>query len=237
MRKSQKVLIGVGVSVLALASVAAIAGPMLYRDFIAEPAADAPAISGSEQILGAPSGDQLDPAALAGDWSVTDGSEAGYRVDEVLNGTDVTVTGRTPKVTGTFRISEDGRTLSAATLTVDVASITTDSAPRDSYFREQALRTDTFPKATFTLTEPVTLDEVPRSGDTVQTAAVGELTIAGETRVVTAEVQLRSNGEEAEIAGTVPITFADFGVEAPSLGFVSVQPTGQVEFQLVAARD
>ncbi len=30
----------------------------------------------------------------------------------------------------------------------------------------------------------------------------------------------------------IPITFADFGVEAPSLGFVKVEPQGFVEFEL-----
>ena len=236
MQKSQKVLVGVGASVLALAAIAAIAGPMVYRDFIAEPAADAPALSGSEQIMGESSGEPLDPTALSGKWQVADGSEAGYRVNEVLNGTDVTVTGRTPEVSGTFQISTDGLTLEQADLTVDVASIATDSAPRDAYFRDDALRTDQFPEASFSLTEPVTLHETPHSGDTVRTAAAGELTIAGETRAVTATVEVRSDGERTEIAGTIPITFADFGVTAPNLGFVSVEPTGQVEFQLVASR-
>ncbi|WP_125098271.1 YceI family protein [Leucobacter chromiireducens] len=236
MQKSQKVLIGVGAGVLALAAVAAIAGPMVYRDFIAAPAADAPALSGTEQIMGESSGDPLDPAVIAGTWRVADGSEAGYRVNEVLNGTDVTVTGRTAEVSGDFQISADGLTLDTAQLTVDVASIATDSAPRDAYFRDEALRTGEFPEATFTLTEPVTLHEIPNSGDTVRTAAAGELTIAGETRAVTASVEVRSDGERAEIAGSIPITFEDFGVTAPNLGFVSVEPSGQVEFQLVAER-
>lgn len=235
-KKSQKVLVGAGASVLALAAVAAIAGPMVYRDFIAPPAADAPTLSGGEEILGKESGAPLDATALAGEWQVADGSEAGYRVEEVLNGTDVTVTGRTDDVTGTFKISADGLTLEAATLTVDVASIATDSPQRDSYFRDQALRASDHPEATFTLTEPVTLDSAPASDGVVRTTATGELTIAGETRPATAEVQVRSDGETAEIAGSIPITFADYGVEAPNLGFVSVEPDGLVEFQLQADR-
>lgn len=239
MKKSQKILIGVGVGVLLLGGAAAIAGPVIYRDFIAPPAAEAPSLSADEDVMD-PSTESstgaLDPADLAGSWAVADDSEAGYRVDEVLNGTDVTVTGRTSDVSGTFTIADSGLTLEAAELTVDVASITTDSDQRDSYFRDQALNASEYPTATFTLTKPVTLESAPNSGDVVQAEATGELTIAGVTQSVTAIVEVQSDGTTAAIAGSIPITFADFGVEAPNLGFVSVEPTGFVEFQLTADR-
>lgn len=237
MQKSQKILIGAGAGVLALAAVAAFAGPVIYRDFIAPPAASAPTLSSDENVIpDEGTGEALDPQALVGAWSVTEGSEAGYRVDEVLNGTDVTVTGRTGQVEGAFTIGADGLTLEAAELTVDVASISTDSNQRDAYFRDQALRTGEFPTATFVLTEPVSLEQAPDAGAVVQAEATGELTIAGATQTVTASVQVRSDGSTAEIAGSIPIVFADFGVEAPSLGFVSVEDAGFVEFQLVADR-
>lgn len=243
MKKSQKILIGVGAGVIALGVAAAIAGPMIYRDVIAAPAADTPSLTASESTESTGSSatddtstDTLDATALAGAWSVSDGSEAGYRVDEVLNGTDVTVTGRTDDVTGTFTIGDTGLTLDAAELTVDVASIATDSDNRDEYFRSQAMNVSEYPTATFTLTEPVTLDSAPASGEVVKTQATGELTLAGKTQTVTAEIELKSDGTTAEIAGSIPITFADFGVEAPSLGFVSVEDSGSVEFQLTAAK-
>lgn len=242
MKKSSKVLIGVGAGALALAAAAAIAGPMIYRDLIAAPAADAPSLTSEEtgeedeSTSDAAAGAEIDPGSLVGTWSVAEDSEAGYRVDEVLNGSDVTVTGRTDDVTGTFTIGESGLTLESAELVVDVASIETDSSNRDEYFRSEALRTDEFPEATFVLSEPVTLESAPASGDVVQTEATGELTIAGTTQTVTAEIELRSDGETAEIAGSIPITFSDFDVEAPNLGFVSVEDSGAVEFQLTAAR-
>ncbi len=233
MQRSKKILLGVGAGVLTLAAAVAIAGPVLYREFLTPPAADVPSLAGSEQIMGA-TGTPLDPAQLAGEWRIASGSEAGYRVGEVLNGTDVTVTGRTQDVTGTFHIGSSGLTLDSAELTVDVASITTDSDSRDAYFREDALRVAEFPEATFTLSSPVALESIPDAGSTVKTSAAGELTIAGKTQQVTAEVQVRSDGTVAEIVGSIPITFEDFGVTAPSLGFVSVEPEGLVEFDLVA---
>lgn len=236
MKKNHKILIGVGAGLLILGTVGALAGPTIYRDFIAAPPADTPTLDTTTQAQVDPSEERLDPDALAGEWTVSDGSAAGYRVNEVLNGTDVTVTGRTPEVSGSFTVGSDGLTLDAAKLMVDVASITTDSGSRDAYFRDQALRTAEFPEATFTLTEPVALAEAPKPGETVQASATGELTLAGTTQTVTVHVEIRSDGTTAELAGAIPITFSDYGVTAPSLGFVAVEPTGFVEFQLVAAR-
>jgi hypothetical protein len=36
------------------------------------------------------------------------------------------------------------------------------------------------------------------------------------------------------VSGSIPVTFSDYGVEAPSLGFVSVQDKGTVEFLVKA---
>ncbi|MBC9928487.1 MULTISPECIES: YceI family protein [unclassified Leucobacter] len=235
MKTSRKVLIVSGICVLVLGAVAAIAGPVIYRDFISAPAAEAPSV-GNDGAGQEAASTELDPSTLAGSWIVGDGSEAGYRVNEVLNGTPVTVTGRTSDVSGTFTIGDSGLTLEAAELTVDVASIATDSGNRDAYFRDQAMRVGEFPTAVFTLTEAVTLDAAPGANEIVQTAAAGTLTLAGVSRPVTFDVQVKSDGTSAEIAGSIPITFADFGVEAPNLGFVAVEPSGQVEFQLTAAR-
>lgn len=236
MKKSQLVLLCSGTALLAIIAVVAIAGPQLYRDYIAPPAADAPTLSTADDMPEMGTGGALTPAELAGDWAVASGSEAGYRVDEVLNGTHVTVTGRTDEVSGSFVIDDTGLTLSSAELTVDVDSIATDQPQRDNYFRTQALRTQEFPEATFVLVDPVTLDAVPASGEVVTATVTGDLTIAGVTRRVTADVEVRSDGTTAELAGSIPIVFADFGVEAPSLGFVQVDGDGFVEFQLTATR-
>lgn len=219
--------------VLALGATAAIAGPIVYRDLIVGEADAAPSVTVS------PTGSSAADASgttgdLSGDWVVADGSFAGYRVDEVLNGTDVTVTGRTDEVAG--ELSVDGLTLTAASFTVDVASIATDSGNRDDYFRTTAMRTDEFPTATFVLTEPITVAAVPTAGDVQQVTATGELTLAGVTRTVDVELEAVLDGVGGQVAGSIPITFADFGVEAPDLGFVSVEPDGSVEFSLALVR-
>lgn len=148
---------------------------------------------------------------------------------EVLNGTDVTVTGRTPKVTSLVTTTVD--TVQTAQIAVDVASITTPEAARDEYFRTSAIDTSRFPTATFTLTAPMKID--PTTLSKAQTVQVdGSLTLNGVTKKVTAPITVGLNADTAVLAGTIPITFADYGVSAPDLGFVKVEQAGSIEFSL-----
>lgn len=227
MRKRTIVTISIIAGAVVLGATAAVAGPIVYRDLIAAPAEAAPSVTAAPSTTDA----AVDASELSGTWTVGEGSFAGYRVDEVLNGTDVTVTGRTEQVTGTLTV--DGLTLTDAEFTVDVASIATDSANRDAYFRDTALRVAEFPTATFQLTGPITAEAPPVAGEVQQLTATGELTIAGVTNTVTVDLEAVFDGSGGQVAGSIPISFADYGVEAPNLGFVSVEPNGFVEFSLV----
>lgn len=230
-RRTKIITASIVAGALLLGGVAAIAGPIFYRDVIVGEADAAPTVTAAPSATDPATDAAIDPADLSGEWTVADGSFAGYRVDEVLNGTDVTVTGRTDDVTGTLAV--DGLALTEAELTVDVASIATDSSSRDSYFRDNALRVSQFPTATFVLTDTVTATAPPVVGEVQTISATGDLTIAGVTRPVTVELQAVLNSADGQVAGSIPITFADFGVEAPNLGFVSVEPEGFIEFSLV----
>jgi hypothetical protein len=42
--------------------------------------------------------------------------------------------------------------------------------------------------------------------------------------------------EGVDISGSIPVTFADYGIQAPSLGFVRVEDAGSVEFLLRLAK-
>lgn len=168
-----------------------------------------------------------DAGTLAGEWKVADGSQAGYRVKEVLNGQDVTVVGRTEGVEGSATI--EGTRLTAAQISVDLTGVATDNGSRDSQFLG-ILKTSEFPSATFTLTEPVDIAAVGTGVATVK--AVGDLTIAGTTKSVTVDMQAQTTGSEVEVQGTIPITFTDFGISAPDLGFVKVEDAGSIEMLL-----
>ncbi|GAB2973950.1 YceI family protein [Frigoribacterium salinisoli] len=224
-KKTTIVLAVTAVVVVGLGATAAIAGPAFYRDVIVGEPSAAPTVSVT------PGSTSIAADDVSGDWSIGAGSTAGYRLDEVLNGTDVTVVGTTDEVSGTVTV--DGDTVTAATVTVDVASIATDSGNRDQYFRNVALETEQFPTATFTLAEPIDA-AVPADGQVETVRATGDLTMHGVTQRVTVDLQAALSGDGVQVSGAVPVTFSDYGVEAPSLGFVEVEDTGTVEF-LVAA--
>jgi len=224
-KKTTIVLAVTAVVVVGLGATAAIAGPAFYRDVIVGEPSAAPTVSVT------PGSTSVATDDVSGDWSIGAGSTAGYRLDEVLNGTDVTVVGTTDEVSGTVTV--DGDTVTAATVTVAVASITTDSGNRDQYFRNVALETEQFPTATFTLAEPIDA-AVPADGQVETVQATGDLTMHGVTQRVTVDLQAALSGDGVQVSGAIPVTFSDYGVEAPSLGFVEVEDTGTVEF-LVAA--
>ena len=229
MQKKTKIILGTSAAVVVVLGVSAAAfGPAFYRDVIVGAPEAAPSVSA------APADSTLDTSDLSGEWQIGTGSTAGYRVDEVLQGNDVTVTGRTTEVTGELTV--DALSLTAATITVDVASITTDEGARDAYFRDTAMEADAFPTATFTLTEPVTL-AAPVAGVAQTLTATGDLTLHGVTQPVTVELQAALTETGGQVVGSIPITFSDFGVEAPDLGFVSVEDDGSVEFELFVAQN
>ncbi|PYI37200.1 YceI family protein [Arthrobacter psychrolactophilus] len=168
-----------------------------------------------------------DSGSLEGDWSIVQGSQAGYRVAEVLNGQNVTVVGRTESVEGSVTIADSK--LTAAQVSVDLTGVATDNGSRDSQFLS-ILKTAEFPSATFTLSAPVDIAAIKAGVASVK--AVGDLTIAGTTKSVTVDLKAQSTGSGVEVQGSIPVTFSDYGIAAPDLGFVKVEPAGSVEMLL-----
>ncbi|AKK06618.1 hypothetical protein CMUST_11535 [Corynebacterium mustelae] len=166
-----------------------------------------------------------DSADLTGTWTVGDGSFAGYRVGKVLNGENLVVVGRTENVTGDASLN-DG-TLLAASIEVDLASVTSGEDARDKAFRDEILKVNDNPTATFVVTEPVKV-----SSGSGPVEVTGDLTLNGQTKPVTATLEIAKNDSVLEVAGTVPMTWSDFGIVAPDLGFAVVDKTGDLEFQL-----
>lgn len=226
-RRRKIVLIIVGVLVI-VGLLVFIFGPYVYRDYIVGKAPVTPAAE-----LPANSTTTLSPDDLAGTWTVAGGSYAGYRVNEALRGVDATVVGRTEKVTGQVTVND--LTLSSGRISVDTASIATDQSARDDFFRGNVLNTSAYPTATFELTKPLKLPADLTNGQRETVELAGKLTIHGVTRSVTMQVEVGLDGEQAKIAGSIPVTFADYGVTAPDLGFVRVESSGSVEFLLQLA--
>ena len=205
---------------VALLVLGLVAGPLVYAalEDDAPPAAT---------VEAQPEGAQLS-ADTDGSWTIGPGSSAGYRVDEVLNGADVTVAGTTDQVTGSVVVA--GSRLTEAEVVVDIASIATDNGRRDAYFRDNVMHVDEHPTAVFRVTEPADLPEL--TGTPVTVPVTGELTVTGATRPVQVELSVVRAPQGVDVSGSVPVTFADYGIQAPSLGFVRVADAGSVEFLL-----
>ena len=173
---------------------------------------------------------------LEGDWSVDGSSEiyVGYRVEEVLSGINTTATGRSNQVTGSAVVN--GLTVESATFTVDVASITSDQSRRDEQFRGRIMETETYPTATFTLSQPITLTAVPAEGEILTTPVTGTLELHGVTQPVTFDLQAFVSGGKITATGAIPILFSDYEIQDPSLGPVSTENNGLLEFLLVMAK-
>ena len=179
--------------------------------------------------------------AGAGTWTVTSGSQAGYRVREQLASLPAPsdAVGRTSAVTGTLTLAQaaSGYSVTVANFSVDVSKLTSDQSRRDQRIHSQGLQSDRYPTATFKLTSPIALTTAAAGGQTVRVSATGDLTIHGVTRSVTIPIDARLNGARIELVGSITFPFSDFGMTPPSIGgFVSVQPSATMEFQLVLAQ-
>lgn len=177
-------------------------------------------------------GDAVPGGDLNGTWQAGAGSEAGYRVEEVLNGADVTVVGRTEDLTATLTVADDR--LTEALVEIDMTTVRTDSGSRDRQFIDIVNVRD-HPTASFELTEAVALTSLVSDGD-LRATATGILTIAGVERPAQAQVTVLNTADGLQAAGQIEISFADFDVSAPSLGFVRVEDEGLVEFLLALER-
>ncbi|WP_250284606.1 YceI family protein [Frankia sp. CiP1_Cm_nod2] len=228
---------GLVIGVVALAALVA-GGPFVYINFIE---GDPPAKLSLDSAP-APGGTATGPAAGAtaayttadGTWTVAAGSQAGYRVKEVLFGQDTTAVGRTSSVTGKLVVS--GTSVPSADFSVDVATITSDQSPRDSQFRGRIMETSRFPTAGFRLTQPIDLGSVPAEGERKTYQATGELTVHGVTRTVTVPLDTQLTGGQIRVSGQIPVTFSDYGVEPPNAGGIRVENNGIIEVLLDFAR-
>lgn len=206
-----------------------VGGPWFYAHFLVREAPDPLMLTTPEVVRTVPQG----PADIDGAWEIQPGSEAGYRLGEVLYDTEVTVVGRTESVAGVVVIS-DG-VLVEARVVVDVGSITTDESARDAFFR-RALDTTTHPEAVFELTEPVDVSPIGLADQPLAVHGVGTLTLHGVTRPATATLEVQRTVDGVEVLATIDLILADFDLIAPDLGWVVVEPAGTVEALLQLAR-
>ena len=192
----------------------------------------APAASESSSATG---------SGLDGTWSVDpsvgsfsdfSGSFVGYRVDEELATVGAaTAVGRTPDVTGSLTLA--GSQITAVEMSADLITLQSDESRRDGQLKRQALETDQFPTATFSLTQPIELGAVPADGVVINAKAIGDLTIHGVTKTVEIPVEALLSDDVVTVTGSIDILFADYSISRPtSFAVLSIADHGTMEFQL-----
>jgi polyisoprenoid-binding protein YceI len=200
-----------------------------------DPSASASASTSAGTVLG--SGD-----AIAGTWTVSDGSQAGYRVREQLASlsAESDAVGRTTDVTGSIALESDGSTttLTAGSITVDTTTIGSDEDRRDNRLRSEGLQTDTYPTATFTITQPVEIPAAAIAGTATDITLVGDLELHGVTKAVSIPAQARLADGAIQVAGSITFPLSDFEIVAPNVGgfIISIADEGALEFQVNFAK-
>jgi polyisoprenoid-binding protein YceI len=228
------VLIGAAVVVILVVAV-----PFVYINFIRKDAPPKLSLSDVPTATTQPSANTTaDPpgdSSIDGTYTISSGSQAGYRAKEVLFGQSATAAGRTSDVTGEAVIA--GTTVSKADFTVGLATVKSDEDRRDQQFQGRIMDVADFPTATFTLTQPIQLTSIPAQNEEIKVSATGDLTLRGVTKSVTFELSASRKGSDTiAVQGDIPITWSDWGIPEPSFGPAQVASDGEIEFLLVLTR-
>jgi polyisoprenoid-binding protein YceI len=220
----------VATAVLAVALV--VGGPYAYIHLI-EGKAPARLDVATQPTAGSAASDSAS-GSLDGTWTAGSGSQAGYRVNEILFGQTSQAVGRTSAVTGQLVLT--GTQVRSGSFSVDLTKVTSDKQQRDAQFQSRIMDTASYPTATFKLVQPITLGSIPANGATVKATANGQLTLRGTTRPVAFDVTARRNGAGFQVSGSILVTFSDWSIPNPSFGPVTTDNHGRIEFLLTFVR-
>jgi polyisoprenoid-binding protein YceI len=161
-------------------------------------------------------------------FTVGEGTEARFVIEEVLRGEDTTVVGANPNVEVSATVDFDAGTVDVGPVTIDAAAFVTDEDRRNGAINRFILDTGSHPTITFA---PTDLSGLTSDGGTI----TGDLTIRDVTNSVTFEVTVSEASPEGITASaTATIDRTDWGLDIPSVPFVaSVAEEVLLELDLV----
>src|SRR5699024_2992592 len=176
-----------------------------------------------------------------GHWVIVPGAganhtQAGYTFREILPGQEKTTSGRADNsaeenIKGDLQVT-DG-TLTEGLVEVRVAGISSDVEKHDINVRRSILHTEDYPKAKFSITEPVDLSSVPEDGSVGEVEVTGDLTLRGESNKVTAPLKVLRTGDKVVVQGKVPFKRSDFDIETPEFVAAKIADEGTIDLLLV----
>ena len=161
----------------------------------------------------------------AQNFSLSEGSEARFYINEVLLGNDKTVIGTTTQVTGDIQFDlANPASATVGTISVNARELSTDDNRRNNQIKNRILEStkDEFQFITF---EPTTISGLPESvaiGDTLNVQMTGNLTIHGVTQEQIFEVAITVVSEtELQGLGSTTILHQDYELSIPSVPMVA----------------
>ena len=222
MRALAKLLLGLGLPLLLVVG---------YVQLVQRPADEVP---DAPSVEAGTTGDEL-PAD--GQWQlVAADSFVGYRIverDPIRRSPNEAV-GRTNAMDGRVTVA-NGQAVDAW-VEVDLRELDSGRQRRDQAIRQRYLESFDYPTGRFTLGEPLPLADA-LADDPLGHTVAGDLELREQTVAVEADVDMAWDGEQVQLAGTVPVALADFGIEPPRIpGFRFVAGDGEVELLLTFER-
>jgi polyisoprenoid-binding protein YceI len=169
---------------------------------------------------------------------VAERSEALYRAREtfVNQPGPAEAVGRTQDLEGELQLESDGllrgRILS---MRIDLRTLTSDQARRDSFIRQNTLRTDQFPYAEFRSTETAG-PAVMRPGEEATFQIPGLMTVKGNDHPIVWDARARLDGDTITGTASARVKLTDFGLEPPRLAILSVEDEMTWQVDIVAER-
>jgi polyisoprenoid-binding protein YceI len=175
-------------------------------------------------------------------YTLSEGSQARFYIQEVLLGNDKTVEGVTSDVTGEIQFDlASPSTATVGTITINARDITTDDNRRNGQIQNRILESvkDEYQYITFEPTSMTGLPETAAVGDTFNVQMTGNLTIHGMTLEKTFDVAVTVASEtQLTGLGSTTITHQEYELSIPRVPLVaSVEDEVklEIEFNAVAA--
>ncbi len=158
-------------------------------------------------------------------YTLSEGSEARFYINEVLLGNDKTVEGITTGVTGEIQFDlANPAAATVGTITINARDLSTDDNRRNGQIQNRILEAskDEFQYITF---EPTSITGLPESaavGDTFNVQMTGNLTIHGMTLEKTFDVAVTVASEtELTGLGNATITHQEYELSIPKVPLVA----------------
>lgn len=176
------------------------------------------------------------PVAAPLDFTVAQGSEASYTVNEKqvrLPAPDDAI-GKTSAITGDIWLTPQGLDPShTSSVTIDLRTLKSDAASRDRAVN-QTLDTATYPDAVFTIQNVTGFPLHYQQGTTVNVTLTGMLAVHGQQQPESWTGSAVYNGSQLEVVMSTQFDMTSFGIQPPNNKDLQAQSTVKLDAHLFA---